>query len=303
MCQPCDRIGLSASGAVLNQVSLSCSVFLHISQQFLNAVKLMVTRPYLLDGLLLGIFVHLFNDLRIVFYNTGKLFLGKDIFPEIVCHQAVRIRRIPCAVVIAFVERQEPAVFPGQLCAELDRGIVHGKMHHAALEGEQEIVEISVFLILTHGVFRILLCELVFQLHRDDRKAVDKQADIQSQLPSILRIAQLPWHAEDIFLIHDSGLLVILGRCQVEHDEVCRIDLHTITQDIDYAALSDLAGEPVQELTLLRFGGEHAQFRHFLRLCVLQEAEQPSLVDSVLFVIVGVCSFLVPVLLNQPLYD
>ena len=113
-------------------------------------------------------------------------------------------------------------------------------------------MEISVFLVLTYGVFCVLLCELVLQLHCDDWKAVDEQADIQCQLPGILRIAQLPCHTEDVLLIHDSGLLVILGRSQVEHDEVCRIDLHAIAQHIYNAALSNLAGEPVQKLTLLR---------------------------------------------------
>ena len=59
-------------------------------------------------------------------------------------------------------------------------------MNHATLEGEQQIMKIPIFLILAHSIFGILLCELVFQLHCDNREAVDKQADIQSQLPSIL---------------------------------------------------------------------------------------------------------------------
>ena len=39
----------------------------------------MVTRPNLFDGLLLGILVHLFDDLRIIFYNARQFSLGKDI--------------------------------------------------------------------------------------------------------------------------------------------------------------------------------------------------------------------------------
>ena len=42
---------------------------------------------------------------------------------------------------------------------------------------------------------------------------------------------------------------------------------------------------------------------NFVQGNFLQEPEQACLVDSVFFVIVGVCSFLVPVLLNQPLHD
>jgi hypothetical protein len=91
--------------------------------------------------------------LRIIFYNARQFSLGKDVLPKIVCHKAVRIRRISCAVVVAFIERQEPAIFPCELCTELDRSIVHGKVNHAALEGEQQIVEISIFLILTDSIF------------------------------------------------------------------------------------------------------------------------------------------------------
>ena len=47
-------------------------------------------------------------------------------------------------------------------------------------------MEIAVFLVLTDSIFRVLFCELVFQLHSDNREAVDEQADIQSQLPGIL---------------------------------------------------------------------------------------------------------------------
>ena len=149
----------------------------------------MVTRPNLFDGLLLGILVHLFDDLRVVFYNTRQFSLGKDVLPKVVCHNAVRIRRISCAVVIAFIERQEPAIFSGKFRAELNCGIIHGKVNHASFEGEQKVMEIPVFLILAHSIFGILLCELILQLHCDDRKAVDEQADIQRQFTSILRIA------------------------------------------------------------------------------------------------------------------
>ena len=288
---------------MLDQITFTDTVLLHISQQLLHAVELMVTRPDLFDGLLLGILVHLFDDLRVIFYNARQFSLGKDILPKVVCHKTVRIRRISRAIVIAFIERQEPAIFPGKFRTELNRGIIHSKMNHATLEGEQQIMKISVFLILAHSVFCILLCKLVLQLHCDNREAVDEQANIQSQFSCILRIAQLPCHAEDVLLIHDSGLLVIFGRCQIEHDEICRINLHAIAQYINDASLSDLSGQTVQELSLLCIRSEHTQLVHFLWLSILQEPEQARLVDSIFFVIVGVCSFFVPVLFNQPLHD
>ena len=134
----------------------------------------METRPDLLDRLLFSILVYLFDNLCVVFNNARQLSLGKNVLPEIVRHKAVRIRRISCAVVVAFIKRQEPAILSGELGAELNRSVVHSKMNHATLEREQEVMEVPVFLILAHGVFSILLCELVLQLHRDDRKSVDK---------------------------------------------------------------------------------------------------------------------------------
>ena len=237
---------------MLDQITLADTIFLHISQQFFYAVELMIARPDLLDGFLFGILIYLFDNLCVVFYNPGQLSLGKDVLPEIVRHKAVRIRRISCAVVVAFIKRQEPAILSGELGAELNRSVVHSKMNHATLEREQEVMEVPVFLILAHSIFCVLLCELVFQLHRDDRKSVDKQANIQRQLSGILRITQLPRHAEDVLLVHDSGLLVIFGRSQVKHDKICRIDLYAIAQHIDNAAFGDFSGQPVQELALLR---------------------------------------------------
>ena len=171
---------------MLDQITFTDTVLLHICQQLLHTIELVVARPNLFDGLLLGILIHLFDDLRVVFYNARQFSLGKDILPKVVCHKAVRIRRISRAIVIAFIERQEPAIFSCKFRTELNRGIIHGKMNHATLEGEQQIMKIPIFLILAHSIFGILLCQLVFQLHCDNREAVDKQADIQSQLPSIL---------------------------------------------------------------------------------------------------------------------
>ena len=105
MRKPCDRIGLTATCAVLDQVPLADTILLHVCQQLLHAVQLMITRPDLFNGLFLGILVHLFNDLRVVFNNAGQFSLGEDVLPEIVRHEAVRIRRISCSVVIALVER------------------------------------------------------------------------------------------------------------------------------------------------------------------------------------------------------
>ena len=164
-------------------------------------------------------------------------------------------------------------------------------------------MEVTVLFVLANRILGILLCELVFQLHRDYRKPIDKQTNIQSQLSSILRISQLSYGAEDILFVHDSCLLVILRRCQIKHDEICRVYLHAITKHINNATFSNLTGEPVQKLTLLCIRLKHAQLVHFLRLRIFKESEQACLIDCILFVVVGIGSFFVAVLLNKPLHD
>ena len=114
-------------------------------------------------------------------------------------------------------------------------------MDHAAFEGEQNVTRITVVLILLDGVFGILLCELILQFHRDDWKTVDENAEIQSQLSCVLRVAELPSHAEDVLLVHFLLLPVVLRRREIEHNQVCRINLNAITKNIDNATLGQFS--------------------------------------------------------------
>ena len=94
----------------------------------------MITRPNLLDGLLLGLLILLLDDLRIIFYDPRQFSLGKNVLPKIIRHESVGIGGIAGSVIIAFIEGQKPAVFSCKFCTELDRCVVYGKMYHAALE-------------------------------------------------------------------------------------------------------------------------------------------------------------------------
>ena len=134
--KPCDRIGLTAASAVLNQVSLADTVFLNIRQNCLHHIQLMVTREYLLHTFLLGLRIGFLDYLCVVLDNTSQLFLGQYVFPKVIRHQPVGIWRIPSAVVVAFIERKEPAILTSQLRTELDASIIHGEMNHAALKRE-----------------------------------------------------------------------------------------------------------------------------------------------------------------------
>ena len=86
------------------------------------------------------------------------------------------VRRIARAIVVALVKRQKPRLFTVELGAEFYTDIVHRKMHHTTLELEQQILRVTVGLVLIHRIVNILLCEFVFEFAGDYRQPVDKDA-------------------------------------------------------------------------------------------------------------------------------
>ena len=229
----------------------------------------MISGKNLLHRLLFCLRVHFLHNLRIVLNDSRQLLLGQNILPKIVCHDAIRVRRVACTVIVALVKWQEPAVLAAQLGAEFDPCIVQRKMNHASFEGEQSISRVSVGFVLLHRIIGVLLCELVFQFKSDYRQPIDKNTQVQSQLARILGITELTGHAENVLFKQLPGLDIVFSRCQIKHDEIDRIHLDAIAQNIDDASLGEFALEPVQKLAFLLRGFEHAQFVHLFRLRIL----------------------------------
>ena len=123
---------------------------------------------------LFGILIHLDNNLSVVLNNQRQFFFCKNIFPQVIGHQTIGIRRIACSIVVSLIERQKPTVFARKTSAEFDTGVIHGQMHHAAFELEQHLSRIAIILVLPDSIIYILLCELVFEFKGDDRQSIDK---------------------------------------------------------------------------------------------------------------------------------
>ena len=174
MSQPCNGVGFSAACAVLDKVFLPNAVFSDISQQFFNYIQLMVSREYLFHTFLFRVLVGFLDHLGIVFNDAGELCFGQYVLPEIIGHHAIRVRRISCAIFISLVKWQEPAVFPCELRAEFDAGVINGKMHHTSFERKQQIPWIPVILILLDSIICILFRQLIFQFKSDDRQSIDE---------------------------------------------------------------------------------------------------------------------------------
>ena len=299
MHKPRNRIGLPAPGGMLYEIPLPDAAPLHVGEQLLHRVQLVVARKYLLDGLFLRLLVRLLHHLRIVLDDAGELPLREDVLPEVVRHDAVGIRRIARAVLPPLVERQEPARLARKPCAELDRLVVHGEMHHRPSEREQRLVRVAVLLVLLDRILRALLRQLVLQLEGYDGKSVDEHAEVERKPRRVGGVPELPRHAEDVFGEVRLGRGVLRPRQHVEHDEVRRIDLHALAQHVDDAALHDLAVQAVEELPLLLLALENAELRHLLRLRFAEKTPEPRLVNGVLAVVVGVRALLVAVRLDK----
>ena len=101
------------------------------------------------------------------------------------------------------------------------------------VEVEDELLGISVIHVLMLGVADGLIGELVLQLKRDDRNAVQGKNHINSVM--VLRgVSKLPCLGENVCIILLHQFFIVLGgRC-----EVCELELHPpvhnpITQDMD----------------------------------------------------------------------
>ncbi len=59
--------------------------------------------------------------------------------------------------------------------------VVHGEVHQAAAELEEQLARVAVALVLLDGVLDRLLGEAVLQLEGGDRQAVDEERQIQRE--------------------------------------------------------------------------------------------------------------------------
>ena len=74
-------------------------------------------------------------------------------------------------------------------------------MHNAALKAEQLLRRVSIRFILLDRISSILQSELVLQLHCDNRKAIQENAEVKRKAAIFLGILQLTSHAKNVLFI------------------------------------------------------------------------------------------------------
>ena len=286
MREPRDGVGLAAPGRVLDQVAPARAVLASVGQELANHIELVEARPDLGRLLLAGLLVLGLDDLGVVLEDVGQAIARQDALPQVVGHEAVRVRRVPRAVIPALIEGQEPRGLPLQVRTEAHRLIVHREVRHAAAELEELLARIAVQHVLLDGVGDGLLGETVLQLERGHRQAVDEQPHVERTLRLVAAVAKLPRHAESVGGVALGSRRVARRWSAVEEIEMERSVLDAVAQDVDGAALHDLALQPRQELAPRRAVLAERQRLGGVRLRLGQERPELRQVHAVLAVVV-----------------
>ena len=248
MGQPGDREALAAARRVLDQIALARPVLAGVGQESAHHLELLVPGPDLDFLLLPRLRVRGRQHLGVVLQDVGQALPGEDFAPQILRPEAVQVGRIAGPAQPTAVEGQEPRSLPLEVGAEVDLVLVDREVRHAAAEPKELLARAPVPLVLPNGVVHRLLGEAILELEGEDGEAVDEQPDVQRALGVVTAVAKLAGHAEPV--LPEAALsCLVLGRGRaVEEVDVVGAVLDAVAEDIDRAALRDLALETGEEL-------------------------------------------------------
>ena len=193
------------------------------------------------DGSLLGSV-----DMDEAMQDVEPRVLGPDPLPQVGGLVAVGVRRVALAEVVAEVERQEPCRLALELGGHRDGIRVDGEMHERA-PPERDVLRIAVVAVLLDRVLDVLAGEVVLQLRRCDRDAVEEEAEID-------RLVRIGIERE---LSCDGQPVGVVVGDQLRRDAECGLAIReadldvliadAVPDDVDGAALIDLLRQPLHE--------------------------------------------------------
>ena len=93
---------------MLDEITLPCPKLLHISQSLTHHAELMVTGPDLTTFFSPSPLIFFLNNLCVVLKDVGEPCRSKQLFPEIIALDAVRVGRVARTIMITFVEGKKP---------------------------------------------------------------------------------------------------------------------------------------------------------------------------------------------------
>jgi len=163
-------------------------------------VQLVVAREDLLADWMSGD-VWFLDDLCVVLDDVGETLAREYVMPQVPRLDAAGVGWVARTVVGAFIERQEQGVLAGQLRAELDLLIIDSEVRQAPPKLEQQLPRVAVTLVLLDRIVHRLVSQLILELKRCHRQAIDEQAQVQGQLCLVQAVPQLARDTEDVGVI------------------------------------------------------------------------------------------------------
>ena len=170
--------------------------------------------------------------------------------------------------------------------AHLDFMVIHGEVHGAPPELEQELSRIAVALVLLLGVGNGLLGQVVLQFEGGDGQTVDEDAQVEGKLRFIFAVAELAGHAEDVGAIQFLRLGIAGSRSTIEEIDRHRAMVDALAKNIHHAALGNFALQPGEKLLPLRPFVLQAKLGEELGLCRPQEGQEFGKIDRIVAVVV-----------------
>ena len=248
---PGDRVGLTRSSRVLDQVPAPRSVSQHRGEQLAGHVELVEPREDdLRDRLLL-----VAHGGEVAAEDLEPAFARPDLLPEVCRAVASGIHRISGAAAVAQVERQELGRRSGEARGHLHLAVAHREVHQRAARERQERLR-RLALGVRRSVEAVLLDrvadtlgEVGLQLDGRDWQAVQEQHQIDRVLV-VQRIAHLTHHAQPVGLVagDDLGVGRERGLPYRELDLVLEPQqLDAVAQHIERAALIELGAQTCEQ--------------------------------------------------------
>ena len=268
---------------MLDKVTSARAVRPRIRHQFAHRINLMIAgENNLLHRAPLRIVFHAHKMLNNIQQRIGRQNFAIQILGAI----AIQIGGITRPIhAVALIEGQENGFAIGKPRAHRHGFRIQRKVHEGAPVGaEQRLLGAAAGLVLLHGVLGTLAGEIVFQLHRHHRNAVQKQHRIDRMILIVGQraIAQLPHQLKAVLLIARDGIGIFSsGGFEKTQLKLCaRRHADTVAQHVDDAAAPlvrfQLVCYALDELRLGLRAMELFDFRPLPRLRLAHKAHQRS---------------------------
>src|SRR5262249_11327277 len=128
----------------------------------------------------------------------------------------LRVRWIPRPVVPALVEGKKPGFFALEMGAKSYFLIINGEMDKAAAKMEEQLVRITVQLVLSYRIIHRLFGKAILQLESCDRQTIDEESEVERQLSLVFAIAELSRDAKLVGGKQLDGLRITRRGCAIK---------------------------------------------------------------------------------------